>query len=107
MASVLIPSIRDVPQSGVPQWEADILNQLKEAVEILAGVRQSGVRAVVNKNITVAVTDDVTMRRVTAVAPGAYSQTEFLNLMNNVQALAENLIAVQNRLNTLIQQLEA
>lgn len=104
--TTVIPAIRDVPQAGIPQWQVEILNQLKEAVEIFSGARVAGTKAVINKNLTVQPANNVTMQRVTAVAPGAYSQTEFLNLMNNVQELANNLAAVQNQLNTLIQQLE-
>jgi len=104
---VSIPSIRDVPQAGVPQWQQELLNQIKEAVEIMSGARDNSTRAVINKNITVPARDNISMRRVTAVAPGAYSQTEFLNLMNNVQELAQNVITLQAQVNALINQLEA
>jgi hypothetical protein len=105
--NVTFPAIRDVPDAGVPQWQSDLLDQLKEAVEILTGARGSGARAVVNKNVTIAPANNITMQRVTAVANGAYSQQEFLNLMNNVQELAVNVISLQNQVNELIKQLEA
>ena len=104
-SNVTFPAIRDVPDAGVPQWQSDLLDQLKEAVEILTGARGSA-RAVVNKNVTIAPANNITSWRVTAVANGAYSQQEFLNLMNNVQELAVNVISLQNQVNELIKQLE-
>lgn len=105
--SVQFPAIRDVPQSGIPQWQVDLLNQIKEAVELLSGNRGTGARAVMNKNVTIVPQNYITMTRVTAVANGAYSQQEFLNLMNNVQELANNVVTLQNQVNELIKQLEA
>jgi hypothetical protein len=105
--AVNFPAIRDVPQSGVPQWQAELLAQLKEAVEQLTGARAGGARAVMNKNLTVRQANNVSMQRVTALANGAYSQQEFLNLMNNVQELAQNVVSLQNQINELIRQLEA
>lgn len=105
--SVQFPSIRDVPQSGVPQWQAEMLNQIKEAVELMSGARGSSTRAVMNANLPIQQYDYVTMKRVTAVAPGAYSQQEFLNLMNNVQELAGNVVSLQAQVNELIKQLRS
>jgi hypothetical protein len=105
--NVQFPSLRDVPQSGIPQWQSEFLMQVKEAVELLIGNRGAGTRAVMNKNVTIVPQNYITMQRVTAVAPGAYSQQEFLNLMNNVQELANNVITLQNQVNELIKQLEA
>lgn len=105
--SVQFPAIRDVPQSGIPQWQVDLLSQLKEAVELLSGNRGTGARAVMNKNITIVPQSYITMTRVTALANASYSQQEFLNLMNNVQELANNVVTLQNQVNELIKQLEA
>lgn len=105
--AVTFPAIRDVPQGGVPQWQQEILSQLKEVAELLAGTRGGGARAVMNQNLTVQPYNNVTMQRVSALAAGAYSQQEFLNLMNNVQELAQNVVSLQNQVNALIQQLEA
>lgn len=105
--AVNFPAIRDVPQSGVPQWQSELLSQLKEAIELLSGARGGGARAVMNQNLTVRQANNVSMQRVTALANGAYSQQEFLNLMNNVQELAQNVVSLQNQINELIKQLEA
>jgi len=106
--SQAFPSIRDVPQAGVPQWQSDLLNQLKEAVEILAGQRGVG-RAVFSADVAAGVkqANNITMTRVTTQISGAYVQAEALAVAQNLQDLASNVVALQNQVNTLIAQLGA
>lgn len=102
------PSIRDVPQTDVPQWQSDLLNQLKEAVEILAGQRIA-TRAVMSADIAAAVqqANNITMTRVTTTISGGYVQSEALAVAQNLQDLSQNVVSLQNQVNALIKALGA
>lgn len=107
-------SIRDVPQSGVQQWEADILNQMKINIELLTGLSGAQGRAVTNDIVATAVADNVTMKRVTA-QPTGYNISgnlvadfnQFVALINNVQELANNVVSLQAQVNDLIGRLKS
>jgi len=108
------PSIRDIPQADIPQWQYDVLSQLKEAVEILAGSRQQGVRAVMNSNLTVQQMDNVAIKRVTAVGSGynisgnlVADLADYRVLIQNVQDIATSMSNLQTQINNLVAQLEA
>lgn len=108
------PTIRDVPQVDIPQWQYDVMSQLKEAVEILIGQRRQGVRAVMNTNIDVVQADNVYLKRVTALGSGinitgnlVADLADYRLLVQNVQDLATSMVALQAQVNALINQLEA
>lgn len=105
--------IRDVPMAGVSQWEADILNQLKENVELLTGMRINGIQAITSDKITTTQTNNVTMTRISAQGAGAsYSGSpnfallaDYQLLCQDVQSLAGNVVNLQQQVNSLIAQL--
>lgn len=109
------PAIRDIPQTGVPPWQYEILAQLKEAVEILSGQTASGTyKAVLNTDITVASADNVFIKRVSAQGAGynisgnlVADLTDYRLLVQNVQDLITSVIYLQQQVNALIDQLEA
>jgi hypothetical protein len=122
-------AIPPVPQSGTNQWEYSTLSALKDNVELLIGARGDlgyAGRAVTKGQITVAEAPTQVMRRVTAEGVGftvpVYSGSingqltgyvnlasvdDYAKLLSNVQQLADDVAAVRNTLNVLIQQLKA
>lgn len=109
--------IRDVPLTGLSEWEASVLNSLKENVEVLIGVRQSGVRAVMNDSVTVDLLGLQLLRQVSA--QGAYytitvgpstvdvpTKDDYVKLITDVQALANDLAETRSKLDVLIGQLK-
>lgn len=108
------PSINDVPQVGLPLWEQMLLSQFKEALELLMGIRVSGQHAVTNDAITVQQTDNQSMKQVSATGASVNISgylvpllSDYIQLLNNVQSLANDVGRIQTQLNTLISQLEA
>ena len=104
-------AIRDVPQTGLTEWESAVLNAIKENVEILMGSRVGGVRAVTTDVVAAAVVaqDNQQMKHLSAqgVCWLINGQTvadcnDFGKLMTDVQQLAKDVYAIQNVLNTLI-----
>lgn len=99
--------IRDVPQSGISEWESALLNAVKENIEILTGQRGAGVQAVTVDTIRATVADwSLANGTVTATAPAAYSQQSQLDLINNVQALANDVYYLRLTVQALLNQLQ-
>ena len=113
--SRVFPAIRDIPLTGVPTWQYEILAQLKEAVEILSGQTASGsYKAILNTDITLAQTDNVYIKRVTAQGAGynisgnlVADLADYRLLVQNVQDLITSVVYLQQQVNSLIEQLEA
>lgn len=105
-------AIRDVPQSGVQQWEMDMLNQIKENLELMMGVRQAGVKAVLTDAVGVVQAENITMKRSSA-QPTGYNISgnlvadfnQFVQLIKDVNELANNVLTLQLQVNTLIRDL--
>lgn len=107
-------AIRDIPQTGLSEWEWALLSALKENLEVLMGQRQSGVKAVTTDSISVVQQDVQQMKQITAQGAGytisgstVPSLDDYVKLMTNVQQLANDLASLQNVLNTLIGQLRS
>ena len=115
MSARVFPAIRDIPQTGVPTWQYEILAQMKEAIEVLSGQTASGnYKAILNTDITVAQADNVYIKRVSAQGAGynisgslVADLADYRLLVQNVQDLITSMIYLQQQVNSLIEQLEA
>ena len=109
--------IPSVPQVGLQPWQWSFYNAIKENVELLTGSRNGtseGNRAVTTDMITVKPAPDQKMQRVTAEGASYKIQEvvvpsvdDYSKLITNVQTLANDVAAIQQTLNVLIQQLKA
>ena len=107
-----LPVIPEIPEN-LPDYQLQILDALKEAVEVLTGQRGDGNLQVVAKGeLTIqpeAETGYVVRARnigVTISGQQLTSASEFGVLRNDVQALSNRLDIVANLLNALIRQLK-
>ena len=106
-----------VPLVGLNPAEYATITSLKENGELLIGARgQIGEsnRALLKGQITVSEAPQQAMRQVTAEGVGftvsgvtVPSIDDYVKLLSNVQQLANDVAAVRNTLNVLIQQLKA
>lgn len=109
-------AIPDIPTTGLTSWQAQTLSAMKENVELLIGTRgeKTGAsRAVIKSSLSVNAAPAQSMQRVTATGAGftisgvnVPSLDDYSNLVTNVQELANDVAALRNTLNTLIQQLK-
>jgi hypothetical protein len=104
-----------VPQAGIDPWQFAAISALKENVEVMVGARgdQPG-RAVFKGQIGVVPAPNQNMRQVTAQGAGytvsnvtVPSIEDYTTLLGNVQTLANDVAAIRETLNTLINQLKA
>jgi hypothetical protein len=96
-------------------WQYYMLNALKENVELLTGARgekDNASRAITKASVTVTQAPAQTMRQVTAQGAavnldGAVvpAMDDYIELLKNVQALANDVATLRATLNTLIGQL--
>ena len=122
-------AIPAVPQAGLNPAEYATITSLKDNVELLIGARGeigSSSRAVTRGQVTVSEAPTQSMRQVTAEGAGfsipvtsssingqatgylnVPSIDDYVKLLSNVQQLANDVAAVRNTLNVLIQQLKA
>lgn len=105
--------IRDIPQQGLSEWEAAVLSALKENVEILAGYRQAGVRAVTSDTITTQQIQASSYQQMLANGSGytvsgvnVASVDDHNKLIQSVVNLAYDVTQLRNTLNALIAQLK-
>jgi hypothetical protein len=108
-------AIPNPPQTEMSGWQYYMLTALKENVELLTGARgekDGASRAVTKASVTVTGAPDQTMRQVTAQGAavnidGAVvpAMEDYVELIKNVQSLANDVAAVRATLNTLIGQL--
>jgi len=104
-----------VPMAGVEEWQAQLLNSLKENVELLAGIRgePDGASAAINRSsVTVPRPPTPQLSQVSARGSGVViSDTQvpllqdYTNLVRDVQALTNDVAALRTTLDTLITQL--
>lgn len=109
-------AIPDIPAGGLTNWQAQTLAALKENVELLAGIRgekDGASKAVLKAQVTLGPPPVQTMQRVTATGAGftisgvnVPSLDDYNSLLINVQQLANDVSALRNTVNTLIQQLK-
>jgi hypothetical protein len=62
--------IPDVPLEGLNLAESGLFRAMKENLEILAGVRSTGIRAITSDVVTITPQDNQALKRVTAGADG-------------------------------------
>ncbi len=108
-------AIPNPPQSEMSGWQYYMLNALKENVELLTGARgekDNASRAITKAAVTVTQAPAQTMRQVTAQGAavnldGAVvpAMDDYIELLKNVQALANDVATLRATLNTLIGQL--
>lgn len=106
-----------VPQAGLNPATYSTLVALKENVELLIGARGevgASNRALTKGQLSVVDAPQQLMRQVTAEGVGftisgvtVPSIDDYIKLLSNVQQLANDVAAVRNTLNVLIQQLKA
>ena len=110
--------VPDVPLEGLNLAETGLFKALKEDVEILTGARVAGVRAITSDLITIQPTDNQQLKRVTAGGNGyatsypnaasvvyplvIVSATDYANLVQDVQNVANDVARLQNVVNSLI-----
>ena len=110
-------AIPAVPQAGLNPATYSTLVALKDNVELLIGSRGelgASNRALTKGQLTVTEAPTQQMRQVTAEGIGftisgvtVPSIDDYIKLLSNVQQLANDLAAVRNTLNVLINQLKA
>ncbi len=109
-------SIPAVPNQNISEWQAAVLNALKENVELLTGYRGAGAAsnaAVIKGNIRVNPAGTPSFSRVTATGQGytisgqnVAALDDFGKLINDVQLLANDVATLRAVVNTLIAQLK-
>ena len=103
-----------VPQVGIPEWQFQFLNGVKQNVEILTGQRgNSGYEALIAGQVGVQPVGDLNMRQVTATGAGftisgqnVASLDDHAKLIVDVQTLIGDVAYIKDVLNTLISQLK-
>jgi hypothetical protein len=109
-------AIPAVPLVGVPEWQSQLLNALKENVELLTGTRgEEGLAsaAVTGARLSVSVPPAQTMVRVSARGQAItisgvtvpLSQ-DYNQLLSDVQKLANDVATLRNTVELLIRQLK-
>ena len=108
-------AIPSPPQSEMSGWQYYMLNALKENVDLLTGARgekDNASRALTKASITVAPAPTQSMRQLTAQGAAVNIEgatvpdmTDYIELLKNVQALANDVATLRATLNTLIGQL--
>jgi hypothetical protein len=108
-------AIPNPPQSEMSGWQFYMLNALKENVELLTGARgekDGASRAITKAAVSVTQAPAQSMRQVTAQGSavnidGAVVPAidDYIELLKNVQSLANDVAALRETLNTLIGQL--
>jgi hypothetical protein len=109
-------AIPNIPTQGLSNWQYSTLTAMKENVELLMGARggsASAVSAITRGSVTVDNAPTQNMQRVTADGSGftisgvtVPSLDDYAKLIGNVQQLANDVAALRNTVNTLINQLK-
>lgn len=108
-------AIPDVPTRVAAEWEAQMLDALKQNVELLAGIRgeaDAASRAIRRGDVRVRLVPTPTFSRVTAEAKGFTISGErvadfddYNKLINDVQRLGNDVATLRQVVNTLITQM--
>ena len=108
-------AIPNPPQSEMSSWQYQVLGAIKQNVELLIGSRgekDGASRAVTKSSVTVTQAPEQTMRQITAQGAavnleGAVvpAMEDYVELLKNVQAIANDVASLRATLNTLITQL--
>lgn len=110
-------AIPQVPHEGLGPLQYELLNTLKENVELLTGSRgEVGVanRAITSGQVTVESAPALRSGRITATGSGSSiegvsvpSLEDYAQLMSDVQGVMNDVASLRNTLNALIQQLRS
>lgn len=108
-------AIPNPPQSDMTGWQYYMLNALKENVDLLTGARgekDGASRAITKASVTITSVPAQSMRQVTAQGAGVNIEgavvpalEDYVELLKNVQSLANDVASLRDTLNTLIGQL--
>ena len=104
-----------VPQVGIPEWQFQFLNNVKQNVEILTGQRgNTGFQAIVSGQVGIQPMGDLNLRQVTATGAGftissvnVASAEDYAKLVVDVQTLIGDVAYIKDVLNALITQLKS
>ena len=108
-------ALREIPTTGLNEWESSLLSSMKENIEILTGARVSGAKAVMTDVLAsrIKAVDNLTSKQITSTGAGFIisgssvpSLADYNLLRQDVQTLINDVARVQNLLNNLIQALE-
>jgi hypothetical protein len=109
-------SIPTVPTTNIGDWNGQILNALKENVELLTGTRGESdlaSRALTGDRVKVKTVENPTFARVTAQAKGytisgvnVAALDDYSKLIIDVQNLGNDVLILRASLNALINQLK-
>jgi hypothetical protein len=107
-------TIPQVPHEGLGPLQYELLNTLKENVELLTGGRGVANRALTSGQITIEPAAQQTSARITASGAGnsidgvsVPSLEDYAQLMSDVQGVMNDVATLRNTLNALIQQLRS
>jgi hypothetical protein len=114
MAFTALPA---VPQVGIPEWQFQFLNGVKQNLEEVTGQRgKTGFQSVISGQIGVQTLDELNLRQVTAAGAGftisgvpepVPSLNDYAKLIIDVQTLIGDVENIRVTLNALIQQLKS
>jgi hypothetical protein len=107
-------SIPAVPQQGIPEWQFQFMNSVKQNLELLAAQRgDTGYQALIKGQLGVFPADELSMTQVTAVGAGftisgqnVAGLEDYSKLLVDVQKLANDVGYLREVVNTLIAQLK-
>lgn len=109
-------AIPAIPTTNVTEWQGQVLNAMKENVELLAGIRgeaDQASKAITRGQLSIKSTPNATFSRVSATGKGytisgqnVADLDDYGKLINDVQLLANDVAALRNTLNALIGQLK-
>jgi len=104
-----------VPQVGIPEWQFQFLNGVKQNIEILTGQRgDTGFQSLIAGPVGVRPMGDLNLKQVTATGAGftisgvqVASLDDYAKLIVDVQTLIGDVAYIKDVLNTLIAQLRS
>lgn len=108
-------ALREIPTTGLNEWESSLLGSMKENIELLTGNRVAGVKAVMTDVLAsrIKAVDNLTSRQIIAAGAGftisgsnVPSLADYNLLRQDVQTIINDVARIQNVLNSLIQALE-
>ena len=108
-------ALREIPTTGLNEWESSLLSGMKENIELLIGARISGTKAVMTDVLAsrIKAVDNLTSKQITAAGNGVNISgsnvpllSDYNLLRQDVQTLINDVSRIQNLLNNLIQALE-
>jgi hypothetical protein len=104
-----------VPQVGIPEWQFQFLNGVKQNLEEITGQRgKTGYQSIISGQIGLQTLEELNMRQVTAQGAGftisgqnVASLDDYAKLIIDVQTLIGDVENIRVTLNALIQQLRS